>query len=214
MIIKDYQTLKEAFDYFNLKLFDNKLPNVVVILQRKPHSFGYFGFEHYKTREGNDRASVIALNPDTFNGRTDKDILSTFVHEMVHLQQFALYDHPKAGYHDKVWANLMEDIGLMPSSTGEEGGKRTGQKVSHYIIEGDKFDTFCDAFLIEHSILWEAIIADEKEKKDKKKSSRKKYTCPVCLTNIWAKSDVSVLCGECNEKFIVEENDENEKEPE
>jgi len=41
----------------------------------------------------------------------------------------------------------MESIGLMPSDTGSEGGKRTGPKMTHYIIPGDLFDTAADQLL-------------------------------------------------------------------
>lgn len=34
----------------------------------------------------------------------------------------------------------MIQVGLMPSDTGEAGGKRTGQSVTHYIIPGGKFE--------------------------------------------------------------------------
>ena len=34
----------------------------------------------------------------------------------------------------------MQSIGLMPSDTGEPGGKRHGQQMTHYIIEGGPFD--------------------------------------------------------------------------
>ncbi len=40
----------------------------------------------------------------------------------------------------------MESIGLMPSSTGEPGGKRTGQKMADYPIEGGRFYHACVAF--------------------------------------------------------------------
>ena len=33
----------------------------------------------------------------------------------------------------------MKEIGLQPSSTGEPGGKETGQTVSHYIIPGGRY---------------------------------------------------------------------------
>jgi hypothetical protein len=33
----------------------------------------------------------------------------------------------------------MEAIGLIPSATGELGGKRTGWRVSHYVASGGKF---------------------------------------------------------------------------
>jgi hypothetical protein len=34
----------------------------------------------------------------------------------------------------------MERIGLMPSATGAPGGRRTGQRMTHYIIRGGLFD--------------------------------------------------------------------------
>jgi len=34
----------------------------------------------------------------------------------------------------------MIQVGLMPSDTGEAGGKRTGQSITHYIIPGGKFE--------------------------------------------------------------------------
>jgi hypothetical protein len=33
----------------------------------------------------------------------------------------------------------MEEVGLIPSSTGAPGGKRTGQSMSHYIDPDGKF---------------------------------------------------------------------------
>jgi len=40
----------------------------------------------------------------------------------------------------------MESIGLMPSDTGEPGGKRTGQRMSDYPIEGGAFYLQCVVF--------------------------------------------------------------------
>lgn len=37
------------------------------------------------------------------------------------------------------WADKMEGIGLMPSSTGKPGGSRTGEKMADYAIEGGLF---------------------------------------------------------------------------
>jgi hypothetical protein len=50
---------------------------------------------------------------------------------------------------------MMEAIGLMPSSTGALGGKRTGDRVSHWIVPGGPFDLACQAFLAEQEgLLW------------------------------------------------------------
>ena len=41
---------------------------------------------------------------------------------------------PKRHYHDENWSAKMVEIGLQPSSSGEIGGKVTGQHISQYII--------------------------------------------------------------------------------
>jgi hypothetical protein len=46
---------------------------------------------------------------------------------------------PRNSYHDKQWAGKMRQIGLIPTATGEEGGKETGQKMHHLIEEGGPF---------------------------------------------------------------------------
>jgi len=38
------------------------------------------------------------------------------------------------------WARKMEGIGLMPSSTGKPGGKKSGGKVGDYVIAGGCFE--------------------------------------------------------------------------
>ena len=35
----------------------------------------------------------------------------------------------------------MKEIGLQPSTTGEPGGKETGQSVTHYILPGGPYAT-------------------------------------------------------------------------
>ncbi len=38
----------------------------------------------------------------------------------------------------------MERVGLMPSDTGQPGGRKVGQSMTHYIITGGAFDRACD----------------------------------------------------------------------
>ena len=144
----EYSTLEQAFDYFNSVLFNNKLPAVMITLQHSKQFNGYCWKDKFSVRgvEGNNTKTYeIALNPDTFRGRTDKDILSTLVHEMVHVAHYETGKAPKGGYHDKKWGMMMKLIGLHPSNTGAVGGKETGNRMSHYIITGAAFDTYCDA---------------------------------------------------------------------
>src|SRR5690606_37233909 len=53
----------------------------------------------------------------------------------------------RGNYHNKEWADKMEQVGLMPSNTGEPGGKRTGDRMTHYILQGGAFERRCDQLL-------------------------------------------------------------------
>jgi predicted SprT family Zn-dependent metalloprotease len=74
------------------------------------------------------------MNPDSFTERTDEAIMSTLAHEMAHVWQQSHRTPPRRSYHDRQWAAKMKEIGLQPSTTGERGGKETGQSVTHYIL--------------------------------------------------------------------------------
>lgn len=137
--IQIHKELQEAFDFFNERLFDNELPLTLMTLQRGKRTYGYFSPNRFTNAEG-EKISELAMNPDYFGARTLVDTLSTVVHEMVHVWHFFINDKPcRMGYHDKVWGEKMEELGLMPSNTGMEGGKKTGQQMTHYIMEGGKF---------------------------------------------------------------------------
>jgi predicted SprT family Zn-dependent metalloprotease len=137
------------------------------------------------------------------------EILSTILHEMVHLWERVFEDAPRKSYHTKVWAAKMEELGLMPSSTGEVGGKRTGQKCSHYVIEGGEFEKVCSAFLIggKH-IEWQSLVEEEKEKPEKPKKKKFVYNCPNCLeVEVTSKTEVRILCGDCDAELVLQEDE-------
>ena len=85
------------------------------------------------TRDATEVLDEIALNPQTFEDRTIKEILSTLVHEMVHLEQAHFGSPSRNGYH-REWAELMES---RPGAIRHRspGGKRPGQRMSHYVAE-------------------------------------------------------------------------------
>jgi predicted SprT family Zn-dependent metalloprotease len=134
----------------------------------------------------------IALNMKHFRTRTPAQILSTLVHEMTHLEQHHFGAPSRGGYHNKEWGMLMERVGLMPSDTGEVGGKRTGQRVSHYVVEGGAFDLAFKA---------RTFVVPYFDRQEETETTRKKrkvaYTCPVCDDEVWGKPEVRVHCGKC-----------------
>jgi hypothetical protein len=189
-----YQGFQQAYDFFNRELFGGSLPQVLVTLQRHAKTYGYFSPQRFSGRLDKRAVHELALNPDGFHGRTDGLILSTLVHEMCHVWQETHGTPPRRGYHDRQWAAKMREIGLQPSSTGEEGGKETGQSVSHYLIPEGRYATaFAKLATTGFALHWQSVPGSARAKK----ASKVKFTCPTCGQNAWAKPNAHLLCGEC-----------------
>jgi hypothetical protein len=128
-----YVGFQKAYDFLNRKLFDGELPNCLITLQRRNSTYGYFSGDRFGRTDG-VLTDEIALNPSHFHDRAAADVLSTLAHEMVHLWQHHHGSPGRGRYHNREWAAHMKEIGLHPSSTGQEGGDETGDRVSHYIL--------------------------------------------------------------------------------
>ncbi|AIW17541.1 SprT-like domain-containing protein [Vibrio tubiashii] len=138
-----YGALQIAYDHFNANLFDYSLPPVLFTTQRQKSVMGYFACNRWVDAKG-EKCSEIAINPAYVGRSALLELLQTIVHEMVHCWQYEHGSPSRRTYHNKEWAQMMEDIGLMPSSTGRPGGKRTGQKISDYPIPGGLFIKECE----------------------------------------------------------------------
>src|SRR3970282_209027 len=140
-----YGALQSAYDHYNHTLFEDRLPQCLITLQRQKGAAGYYALDRFADKAGVN-VDEIALNPEGFN-REPKAVLSTLVHEMTHLQQAHFGNPPRKGYDNKAWGVLMEATGLIPSATGVEGGKKTGQSMSHYILAGGAFELATEELL-------------------------------------------------------------------
>jgi hypothetical protein len=195
-----YRAFQAAYDFLNTQLFEGSLPDVLVTLQRQANSRGYFAAERFAGRVDETTVHELALNPDTFIGRDDRDICSTLAHEMVHVWQETHGTPPRRAYHDREWAAKMKAIGLQPSTTGAPGGKETGQRVTHYIIEGGRYaQAFAALAATGFALRWQSIPWD-RAARAKARASKTKFTCPTCEQNAWAKPDAALICGVCYEQ--------------
>jgi predicted SprT family Zn-dependent metalloprotease len=141
-----YDELQLAYDWFNQHLFAGALPSCLITLQRNKRTMGYFSKERF-VDHGGLKTDEIAMNPEYFAVQTVEDVLSTLVHEMVHLWQEHFGKPGRGKYHNQQWADKMIAIGLCPSDTGKTGGKQTGDQVDHYIVKSGKFLASCKALL-------------------------------------------------------------------
>lgn len=135
-----YPPFQLAFDVFNRELFAGMLPPVLLTLQRQANTCGYLSPNRFVNRAG-AMTHELAMNPEWFAISPLVEILQTLVHEMVHLWQHTTPGcKPGRGrFHNREWADKMEAIGLMPSDTGRPNGKRTGDCMGDYAIEGGRF---------------------------------------------------------------------------
>lgn len=199
-----FEAFQRMFDYFNVALFDGKLPQVLLNFSRHANTLGFFAPERWE-REGDKVAHEISLNPAYLKGRSQRETASTLVHEMAHHWQQEFGTPSKGGYHNEEWAAKMEELGLMPSSTAAPGGKRTGYKVSHYIMEGGPFAAAFAKMPREYLLpwlCWEGTAARTSTKKPKA-ASKVKFTCEACGANAWGKPNLRLVCGDCDERMIA-----------
>jgi len=220
--------------YYNIKIFGKTLPECIVNLSRRPNSYGFFVPNLWGLTEEEESSDIkkmvheISLNPD-YLMRPSIEWHTTLVHEMVHLWLQEKGKPTRPAYHNREWADKMEHIGLMPTDTGEPGGKRTGQKVGHYIIPGGLFELafirldpdeleelrlkyLPVASLTANKKLKTTTTEEEEEDNDegegegegrekkRKSGTRTKYSCG-CGNNIWGKSGLFIRCLDCDEDY-------------
>jgi hypothetical protein len=205
--VRTYASLDAAYDHFNTMLFGSLLPPCLITMQRHKGAYGYFHGERMARLDDDQVVDEIALNPATFEGCNPVEILATLVHEMVHLWQHHFGKPSRNGYHNREWAAKMREVGLIPSDTGEPGGKETGQKVHHYIDTSGAFHRAAARLprLLGDPILYRDRLGEEEAVRRRKAASKTKYTCPACELNAWAKPGVHLVCGDCGEPMEPEE---------
>ncbi|RVH60079.1 sprT domain-containing protein [Sinorhizobium meliloti] len=200
-----YDRLQQAYEHFNKGLFEAKLPNALITLQRRKNTYGYFAGARFRNDDGR-QADEIALNPATFHERTSKDILATLVHEMVHLWQHHEGKPGRGRYHNREWADRMKLLGLQPTDNGDETGKETGETVGHLIVPAGPFDQAADKLIgREFAIIWKEAPLPlestgkgeaEPETLEPKSGKRVRYCCPECDLKAWAKHDARLMCAD------------------
>lgn len=226
--LQSYGSLQAAYDHFNERLFGGQLPSCLLTLQRHHRAYGYYCAERFQSLGEGHVTDEIALNPEHFAERSLEAVLSTIVHEMVHLWQNHFGRRPRRCYHDRQWAAKMEEVGLMPTATGRPGGKRTGQRVTHLVVSGGPFQLACQALLerpvLYQDRLWMWVLEGLRRAEDPNSNSRElageregneasawplpgpvrpssklRFRCPRCGQNAWAKPTAQLACAPCGE---------------
>lgn len=207
-----YNPLQHAYDVFNTYLFKGELPDCLITLQQSGQRvIAYYKPQAFKSKlEEGKFTDEIAFNPAHLD-RTDMDTLSTMLHEVIHLWRNLQPKPSRRGYHDKVWAAKMKELGLQPVNC-DNPAREVGHKVTHTIIPGGQFEHLAtDLLKGGWKLSWTdsapsgSLEGGEEKPKAKKKQTRAKYTCPCCEQNAWAKHGANLKCGECEEEMQLAE---------
>jgi len=197
-----FAAYRAMYDYFNRELFGGKLSPVMLNFSRKAKALGFFAPKRWAAGSGKS-THEISLNPSYLALRPLKDTASTLAHEMAHAWQQEFGKPGRGGYHNAEWAAKMKEIGLHPTSTGDEHGAETGDSMTHMIIKGGPFCRAFEKMPATCKLPWSSYDP-EKEKKPRK-ASKIKYTCPGCECNAWAKPESNLMCGDCEETMEPQE---------
>ena len=215
--LQNYQTLQQAYDFFNNHLFNGDLPQCLITYQRQNGSMGYYAPNRFRSmRDHEVTTDEIALNPMHFvTSSGDKEIMQTLNHEMCHLWQNHFGKPSRKGYHNREWADKMISIGLIPSSTGAPGGRQVGQRIADYAEPNGRFERSFHHWSQNHSLEWADHISFiesgaipttesvEEQTIARKKTSKHKFVCPECSQNAWAKPTAALICGICIDNAVI-----------
>lgn len=136
---EQYLFLYKIFNHYNEELFSDQLPAPLFTIAKLPNvASGVFLSKKWASY-ANAEVHQISFNPEFFTNKNILELHQVIVHEMVHLWQQEFGKPSRNGYHNKEWAKKMLEIGLVPTNTGTEGGKTTGQKVGDYPKPGGNF---------------------------------------------------------------------------
>lgn len=221
---QQFTAFEKSYEYFNTVLFDNELPPVILNLSRKSKSMGFAAPNRWRSADKMPGTSgqlhELSINPEILCMDLI-EVYSTLVHEQCHIWQFSLGMPSRPGYHNKEWAHKMIAVGLMPSTTGNPGGKIVGQSMSDYPIEDGVFLSALDKMpeplkfpfisiegekrFAQHStgaVSGISVLIGEAAPPKPPKKNKVKYTCSGCQTNVWGKSDLNIVCADCSQQFI------------
>lgn len=197
--------LHKAFHKLNKELFNGELPEPAILIQNQGNRKNVLGWcsvaEIWVDSEKKKRHE-INICAEHLN-RHMLAVLSTLLHEMVHLYNLTngITDVSRNGtYHNKNFKKQGEIRGLIVEHDPNLGWSITKihpslvKQIYTYGIDESAFS-----------------LARMSEKKDKKKSSLRKYVCPECNTSIKATKEVNIICGDCNCHYELVEEEENDE---
>ena len=74
-----YAELQQAFEHYNVELFDGQNPRCLITMQREKRTYGYYSTKRFVHRDDHTTLDEIAINPAYFGIVPLLEILQTLV---------------------------------------------------------------------------------------------------------------------------------------
>ncbi len=199
--LKLFGALQNSYNYLKKTLFNNILPPVILTLNRNSRSFGYYMPDAW-SNESQSTIPEININPIILQ-LPPIGMMSTLVHEMCHHYHQINGTLGQQGYHNREFAKIMLSIGLVCSDTGKRGGMQTGRRMSHYILEGGRFQTAFYEMPEEYILPFKSYRITRPSSIPTVNRDKIKYQCTECHLTVWGKPNLNIVCGNCNTQLLV-----------
>ena len=226
-----YQFVQIAYDWFNERLFNNQLGACIFTFQREKNTMGYYSRGRWQGEEQKiDEIALnpnyfITHNPLEFMQTLVHEMCHKWQYDHGTPSRRTYHNKEWAEKMESIGL-IPSDTGRIGGrKTGQQmadypqkdglfeiacimlanGGYKlpyvdayTGSKLK---LENDlQLDSpFAQQFEI---ALGNSNLVTAMAQNPLTKQTRVKYSCPICKTNIWAKPNINVICGDCEENFI------------
>ena len=191
--------LDNLFEVFNHEFYNGELQKPIITVSPDTTSGAYGWATSWKAWQHDgveDGLYEINICAEHLN-RPFEDICETLLHEMVHLWnlQNDIKDTSRSGkYHNKKYKDSAEQHGLDVQQDSKYGWTITSL---NEVAKGVVGKLNGDVFQMHRTKIVKVAST--------RKSSSRKYVCPMCGLSIRATKKVNIVCGDCQETMEVEE---------
>lgn len=210
--------LERAYMVLNRVYFEDKLPEVVITIQSSQKAYGHITIGKI-WKDSWDSYYEINISAEYLN-RPVENIIATLIHEMCHLFAMEVLHVKDTSnnnrYHNKKFKEIAEARDLKISyheSIGwsvTEPTEKLIETIKQYHLDTQMEYVRMGAYEFtsggdNNGTDGGNGLTGTNGKKPKKKSSTRKYICPVCHNSVRATKDINILCMDCNEQMLKEE---------
>ena len=191
--------LDTMFRAINKEFYKNELPTPVITIQSTPRAYGHC--TRQKIWKGTkENRYEINISADTL-ARKREDTVATLIHESVHLYcRVNNIKETSGAYHNKTFKEIAEQRTLNITCHEKYGWTITNATT--------KTKDFCTKYKLKKITINRGNLIDTKmkgDKKEKAKSSTRKYICPVCGNSLRTTKDLNIMCMDCMTQFVKTE---------